>query len=104
MIQFGSRKRKQDNEEETTEKKKPKVTTDESNKNSPSSSKQKSNKKQNEEKATTGKSRTSVIKQLFSKKTTDFTPEASTSKRTSLPSKKRYNKLKYFSFKLNFSI
>jgi hypothetical protein len=81
VIKFGSRKRKQENNEEITEKKKTKI---QSNKNS---SKEKLNKKQDEEKATTSKSRTSVIKQLFTRKTTDFTPELSTSKRTSSPTK-----------------
>jgi hypothetical protein len=54
-----------------------------------SSSKEKINKKQIEEKPTTSQSRTSVIKQLFTRKTTDFTPESS-SKRTPSPAKKRF--------------
>lgn len=54
-----------------------------------SSTKEKINKKQEEEKPTTSKSRTSVIKQLFTRKTTDFTPESS-SKRTPSPAKKRF--------------
>jgi hypothetical protein len=54
-----------------------------------SSSKEKINKKQIEEKPTTSQSRTTVIKQLFTRKTTDFTQE-SPSKRTPSPAKKRF--------------
>ncbi|CAF3014969.1 unnamed protein product [Rotaria sp. Silwood2] len=93
VIKFGSRKRKQDsnsnndnNEEEKSNNKKTKTSTDELNvkskqtsstiDSSSSSSKEITSSKRDNEKLTTSKSRTSVIKQLFTRKTTDFTPES----------------------------
>ncbi|CAF3874891.1 unnamed protein product [Rotaria sp. Silwood1] len=93
VIKFGSRKRKQEpsannnnndiHEEEKTNNKRTKTLTDESNVKSKqtnssadtSPSKETISTKRDDEKPTTSKSRTSVIKQLFTRKTTDFTPE-----------------------------
>jgi hypothetical protein len=54
-----------------------------------SPSKEKINSKRDEQKPTTSKSRTSVIKQLFTRNATDFTPQPSP-KRTSSAAKKRF--------------
>ncbi|CAF1285667.1 unnamed protein product [Adineta ricciae] len=85
VIKFGSRKRKQDSEnsnEQITESKKTKTT---------SPTIDSSDSKQDEEKSPTSKSRTAVIKQLFSRKTTDFTPEPSPKRISSLPKKSSTN-------------
>jgi hypothetical protein len=54
-----------------------------------SPSKERINSKRDEQKPTTSKSRTSVIKQLFNRKATDFTPQPSP-KRASSAAKKRF--------------
>ncbi|CAF1286823.1 unnamed protein product [Rotaria sp. Silwood1] len=105
VIKFGSRKRKQEpsannnnndiHEEEKTNNKRTKTLTDESNVKSKqtnssadtSPSKETISTKRDDEKPTTSKSRTSVIKQLFTRKTTDFTPEP-VPKRTSSSARK----------------
>ncbi|CAF4725143.1 unnamed protein product, partial [Rotaria socialis] len=111
VIKFGSRKRKQDsdfnsnsnnnkndNEKETIKNKKTKSSKDESiikskrtsskiDSSSSSSSKEVIDTKPDGEKSTTSKSRTSVIKQLFTRKTADFIPE-SLPKRTSSAARK----------------
>ncbi|CAF2092394.1 unnamed protein product [Rotaria magnacalcarata] len=114
VIKFGSRKRKQDsnfnsnsnnnnndNEKETIKNKKTKPSKDESiikskrtnskiDSSSSSSSKEVIDTKPDGEKSTTSKSRTSVIKQLFTRKTADFIPE-SLPKRTSSSARKSSN-------------
>ncbi|UJR34254.1 hypothetical protein I4U23_021658 [Adineta vaga] len=80
VIKFGSRKRKQDSDnsnEQIKENKKVKTTT-----NPSSSAKESMTSNQDDDKPSTSKSRTAVIKQLFTRKTTDFTPDSS-SKRSS---------------------
>ncbi|CAF1076360.1 unnamed protein product [Rotaria sordida] len=110
FIKFGSRKRKQEpnsnnnnntnnNEEEKTNNKRTKPSTDESNVKSKqtssnvdsSPSKETTNLKRDDEKLTTSKSRTSVIKQLFTRKTTDFTPEPLSKRTSSSPKKSSTN-------------
>ncbi|CAF3700292.1 unnamed protein product [Adineta steineri] len=93
VIKFGSRKRKNESNsnnsnEQTTDNKKSKITNDETNNTSSPSSKEIISQKQDDnEKPSTSKSRTSVIKKLFTRKTTDFTPEP-TPKRSSSSTKK----------------
>ena len=91
VIKFGSRERKQDSNSNTNEEinDNKRAKTSSPNISSSSPKETKSPKQDDAKTTTTSKSRTSIIKQLFTRKTTDFTPQSSP-KRTPSPAKKRF--------------